>query len=62
MVPATTGSLLWRSCRKTEAGSAISNMKGYQIHPGKPRLAGLPATYTEAPEEAETLTLILKDR
>ena len=46
-----------------ENGSRICDFQyeGYQIHPGKPRLAGLPATYTEAPEEAETLTLILKD-
>ena len=46
-----------------ENGSRICDFQyeGYQIQPGKPRLAGLPATYTEAPEEAETLTLILKD-
>ena len=46
-----------------ENGSRICDFQyeGYQIQPGKPRLTGLPATYTEAPEEAETLTLILKD-
>lgn len=46
-----------------ENGSRICDFQyeGYQIQPGKPRLAGLPATYTEVPEEAETLTLILKD-
>ena len=36
----------------------------YQSHTitaGKPKLAGLPATYTEEDGEAETLTLVLKD-
>ena len=46
-----------------ENGSRISDFR-YQDHritPGKPKLSGLPATYTEAEDEAETLTLILKD-
>ncbi len=34
----------------------------YEILPGKPRLEGLPATYVEAPEEATTLVLRLRDR
>ena len=44
-------------------GSTYSDFQfsDYHIAPGKPELAGLPATYTEQPEEAETLTLILKD-
>ncbi len=44
-------------------GSRLSDFKyqDYKITPGKPALAGLPATYTEADSEAETLTLILKD-
>lgn len=44
-------------------GSRISDFQ-YQSHTivkGKPKLVGLPATYTESDEEAETLTLILKD-
>lgn len=34
---------------------------GYEILKGKPSLKGLPATYTESEEEAETLKIILKD-
>ena len=34
---------------------------GYEILPGKPKLEGLPATYTEAEGEATTLVLKLKD-
>ena len=35
--------------------------KDFSITDGKPVLEGLPATYTEAPEEAMTLTLFLED-
>ncbi len=44
-------------------GSRLSDFQyqGYKITPGKPKLAGLPATYTEADTEADTLTLFLKD-
>ena len=44
-------------------GSRLSDFQ-YQSHvitPGKPKLAGLPATYTEDDSEAETLTVFLKD-
>lgn len=34
---------------------------GHRITPGKPALPGLPATYVESPEEAETLELDLAD-
>lgn len=46
-----------------ENGSDISDFKyiGYEILKGKPILKGLPATYTEREEEAETLKIILKD-
>lgn len=46
-----------------ENGSNISDFKyiGYEILKGKPILKGLPATYTEREEEAETLKIILKD-
>lgn len=46
-----------------ENGSNISDFKyiGYEILKGKPILKGLPATYTESEEEAETLKVILKD-
>ena len=46
-----------------ENGSNISDFKyiGYEILKGKPILKGLPATYTESEEEAETLKIILKD-
>lgn len=46
-----------------EDGSRISDFQ-YQSHiitKGKPVLSGLPATYTENDNEAETLTLTLKD-
>lgn len=33
----------------------------YRISAGKPRLPGLPATYTESDDEAETLTIELRD-
>ncbi|MDL2206898.1 alpha-galactosidase [Eubacteriales bacterium OttesenSCG-928-N13] len=33
----------------------------HRIESGKPKLAGLPATYTESPDEAETLTITLRD-
>ncbi|MCI8453109.1 MAG: alpha-galactosidase [Lachnospiraceae bacterium] len=44
-------------------GSRISNFlfASYSIRPGKPKLAGLPATYTEEDAEAWTLAVILKD-
>ncbi|HIQ95895.1 MAG TPA: alpha-galactosidase [Candidatus Limivivens merdigallinarum] len=44
-------------------GSRISDFQyqSYEVTDGKPKLPGLPATYTEAPEEAETLAVFLKD-
>ena len=44
-------------------GSTISDFvyEGHETMEGKPFLPGLPATYTEAPEEAETLIVKLKD-
>nr|WP_296958832.1 alpha-galactosidase [uncultured Mediterraneibacter sp.] len=46
-----------------ENGSRISEFKyeGYEIRSGKPKLQGLPATYTESDEEAMTLQIYLKD-
>lgn len=46
-----------------ENGSRISDFQyvEHSIAGGKPGLEGLPATYTEADDEAETLCLILKD-
>lgn len=35
--------------------------KSYTINKGKPALKGLPATYVESDEEAETLEIILQD-
>ncbi len=35
--------------------------EGYRTEKGKPRLEGLPATYTEDPDEADTLILSLRD-
>ena len=44
-------------------GSRLCDFKyvEYKITKGKPKLEGLPATYTEKDEEAETLRLILRD-
>ena len=46
-----------------ENGSRISEFcfHGYRIEEGKPDLAGLPATYVESEEEAETLIIELAD-
>jgi len=46
-----------------EDGSRITELvyQGYRIIPGKPRLEGLPATYAEADDEAETLEITLAD-
>ena len=46
-----------------ENGSRISEFKytSHEITDGKPALAGLPATYVEKQEEAQTLCLRLKD-
>ena len=35
--------------------------EGHRVEAGKPRLVGLPASYVEAPEDAETLEIILRD-
>ena len=47
-----------------ENGSRISDFQyqGYTITPGKPKLAGLPATYTESDDEATTLCIELFDQ
>lgn len=44
-------------------GTRITELRytGYRIIDGKPRLAGLPATYVESNEEAQTLVLELAD-
>ena len=46
-----------------ENGSRLSafSYTGYEILPGKPKLQGLPAVYTESEDEAETLILKLAD-
>ncbi len=46
-----------------EDGSRLSDFvyAGHEVTAGKPKLPGLPATYTEAQEEAETLVVRLKD-
>lgn len=48
---------------KQSNGSNISNFcyKSHSISSGKPKLAGLPATYTENDNEAQTLTIVLED-
>lgn len=46
-----------------EDGSSISDLRymKHAIFAGKPKLEGLPATYVEDDEEAETLEVVLKD-
>lgn len=48
---------------RQENGSRISEFSyaEHSIAKGKPVLQGLPATYTEQEQEAETLTIVLKD-
>ena len=48
---------------KQENGSRISDFQyhSYRVESGKPKLPGLPATYTEDKGEAETLVLNLYD-
>lgn len=48
---------------KQENGSRITQFEylSHTIFPGKKKLAGLPATYVEEPEEAETLEIRLYD-
>ncbi|MCH3972292.1 MAG: alpha-galactosidase [Oscillospiraceae bacterium] len=44
-------------------GSTVTDLRccAHRIIKGKPKLQGLPATYTESPEEAETLELTMQD-
>ncbi len=44
-------------------GSTYSDFvfSGYKIAAGKPKLSGLPSTYTEHEDDVQTLTIILKD-
>lgn len=44
-------------------GSRITNFQyvSHKIYPGKPALEGLPATYTQADAEADTLEILLRD-
>lgn len=44
-------------------GSRITNFvyQSHKIYAGKPKLEGLPATYTESDDEAQTLEILLKD-
>src|SRR5699024_5473728 len=46
-----------------ESGSRISDFiyKEHRVMKGKPSLEGLPSTYTEADDEAETLIVALED-
>ena len=46
-----------------EDGSTTTDLRydGYKIYKGKPFLKGLPSTYVENDEEAETLEIYLKD-
>jgi alpha-galactosidase len=49
--------------RQPTTGSRILCLRytSHRIESGKPALAGLPATFTENPADAETLTLVLED-
>ena len=46
-----------------ENGSRLSGFvyQSHRIYPGKPKPPGLPATYVEKENEAETLEITLKD-
>ena len=47
--------------QKNGSRAADFRYQGYDLLPGKPVLEGLPATYTESDDEAETLVIHLKD-
>ncbi len=44
-------------------GDDVTDLRviSYRVSPGKPALPGLPALYTESPEEADTLFVLLED-
>ena len=44
-------------------GDDVTDLRvvSFRVSPGKPSLPGLPATYTESPEEADTLFILLED-
>lgn len=48
---------------KNAGGDTICDLRyqSYRIFDGKPELEGLPATYTDLPEQAQTLEILLKD-
>ncbi|WP_159886758.1 alpha-galactosidase [Paenibacillus puerhi] len=48
---------------RLESGSRVSELTyaSHRIYPGKPSLEGLPATYVEHDEEADTLEIVLSD-
>lgn len=48
-------------CQPDGSRSLELSFRGFEIRPGKPSLPGLPATYAEQPEEADTLSLFLLD-
>ena len=49
---------------KLDNGTRISDLryKSYKLYKGKPRLEGLPATYVNDIEEAETLEIFMEDK
>lgn len=49
---------------KLNNGSRISDIryKGYKLYKGKPNLEGLPATYVNNDDEAETLEILMEDK
>jgi alpha-galactosidase len=51
-------------CVQQENGSTISDLtyQSHTIYSGKPKLNGLPSTYSENDNEAKTLELIMKDQ
>ena len=44
-------------------GDDVTDLRfvSFRVSPGKPSLPGLPALYTESPEEADTLVILLED-
>ncbi len=47
---------------KNGAATCDLRYKSYRIYDGKPKLSGLPATFVNSPDEAQTLEIVMEDK